>query len=161
MDAKTRIRQLMDERNWSEYRLAIASSLSQSTVANIFNRNTTPSVSTLESICAGFGITLAQFFAEGDMVELTQEQREMFAAWSSLTKDQKDVLRQLTCEKPASRADAGFSFSGNRLSSACWSRAGRRRDSRPPRCSPTIPASASRRAGGRGWWSRPHCTWWT
>ena len=95
MDAKARIRQLMDERNWSEYRLAIASGLSQSTVANIFNRNTTPSVATLESICAGFGITLAQFFAEGDMVELTQEQREMFAAWSSLTKDQKDVLRQL------------------------------------------------------------------
>ena len=95
MDAKTRIRQLMDERNWSEYRLAIASGLSQSTVANIFNRNTTPSVATLESICAGFGITLAQFFAEGDMVELTQEQREMFAAWSSLTTDQKDVLRQL------------------------------------------------------------------
>lgn len=95
MDAKARIRELMDERGWSEYRLAIASGLSQSTVANIFNRNTTPSVSTLESICAGFGITLAQFFAEGNMVELTEEQREMFAAWSTLTKDQKDVLRQL------------------------------------------------------------------
>lgn len=95
MDAKVRIRELMDERGWSEYRLAIASGLSQSTVANIFNRNTTPSVSTLESICAGFGITLAQFFAEGNMVELTEEQREMFAAWSTLTKDQKDVLRQL------------------------------------------------------------------
>ncbi len=95
MDAKARIRELMDERNWSEYRLAIASGLSQSTVANIFNRNTTPSVATLESICAGFGITLAQFFAEGDMVELTDEQKEMFSAWSSLSKDQKDVLYQL------------------------------------------------------------------
>ena len=95
MDAKARIRELMAERKWSEYRLAIASGLSQSTVANIFNRNTTPSVATLESICAGFGITLAQFFAEGNMVELTEEQREMFAAWSSLSKDQKDVLRQL------------------------------------------------------------------
>lgn len=95
MDAKARIKELMAERNWSEYRLAIASGLSQSTVANIFNRNTTPSVATLESICAGFGITLAQFFAEGDMVELTEEQREMFAVWSSLSKDQKDVLRQL------------------------------------------------------------------
>ena len=95
MDARERIRQLMDERKWSEYRLAIASGLSQSTVANIFNRNTMPSVATLESICVGLGITLAQFFAEGDMVELTQEQREMFAAWSSLSKDQKDVLRQL------------------------------------------------------------------
>lgn len=95
MDAKARIRELMAERNWSEYRLAIASGLSQSTVANIFNRNTTPSVATLESICAGFGITLAQFFAEGDMVELTEEQREMFSAWSSLSKDQKKVLSEL------------------------------------------------------------------
>ena len=95
MDARERIRQLMAEREWSEYRLAIASGLSQSTVANIFNRNTMPSVATLESICAGLGITLSQFFAEGDMVELTQEQMEMFAAWSSLSRDQKDVLRQL------------------------------------------------------------------
>ena len=95
MDAKARIRELMAERKWSEYRLAIASGLSQSTVANIFNRNTTPSIATLESICAGFGITLAQFFAEGNMVELTEEQKEMFSAWSSLSKDQKDVLRQL------------------------------------------------------------------
>ena len=95
MDAKARIRELMAERKWSEYRLAIASGLSQSTVANIFNRNTTPSIATLESICAGFGITLAQFFAEGDMVELTEDQKEMFSAWSSLSKDQKDVLRQL------------------------------------------------------------------
>lgn len=95
MDAKARIKELMAERNWSEYRLAIASGLSQSTVANIFNRNTTPSVATLESICAGFGITLAQFFAEGDMVELTEEQKDMFSAWSSLSKDQKEVLNQL------------------------------------------------------------------
>lgn len=95
MDAKARIKELMAERNWSEYRLAIASGLSQSTVANIFNRNTTPSVATLESICAGFGISLAQFFAEGDMVELTEEQKEMFCAWSSLSKAQKDVLNQL------------------------------------------------------------------
>jgi len=95
MDAKARIKELMEERGWSEYRLAIASGLSQSTVANIFNRNTTPSVATLESICNGFGITLAQFFAEGDMVELTEEQKEMFAAWSALTREQKDVLEQL------------------------------------------------------------------
>ena len=97
MDAKARIKELMAERNWSEYRLAIASGLSQSTVANIFNRNTTPSVTTLESICAGFGITLAQFFAEGEMVELTPEQKELFRAWSMLTKEQKEALEHLIC----------------------------------------------------------------
>ena len=95
MDAKARIKELMEERGWSEYRLAIASGLSQSTVANIFNRNTTSSVATLESICNGFGITLAQFFAEGDMVELTEEQKEMFAARSAPTREQKDMLAQL------------------------------------------------------------------
>jgi hypothetical protein len=29
------------------------------------------------------------------MVELTAEQKEMFSAWSSLSKDQKEVLNQL------------------------------------------------------------------
>ncbi len=95
MDTKQRIRNLMEERQWSEYRLAIASGLSQSTIANIFRRNTTPSVSTLESICSGFGITLAQFFAEGELVELTTEQKDMFLAWSTLSKPQKEVLQQL------------------------------------------------------------------
>ena len=95
MDAKARIKELMKERNWSEYRLAIASGLSQSTVANIFNRNTTPSVATLESICCGFGISMAQFFAEGDMVELTSEQKEMFKAWSSLSKEEKAAISHL------------------------------------------------------------------
>jgi len=95
MDAKARIRQLMEERQWSEYRLAIASGLSQSTIANIFNRNTTPSISTLESICKGFGITLAQFFSEGDAVELSEEQRQMFADWCALSAEEKDALAHL------------------------------------------------------------------
>ena len=95
MNAKLRIRELMAERQWSEYRLALESGLSQSTISNIFSRNTTPSIPTLESICKAFGITLAQFFAEGDWVELTSEQLEMFRAWSSLTPAQKEVIRQL------------------------------------------------------------------
>ena len=95
MDAKQRIRELMAQRQWSEYRLAIASGLSQSTIANIFIRNTTPSITTLESICSAFGITLAQFFSDGEMVELTPEQREMFSAWSSLSTHQKEALSHL------------------------------------------------------------------
>lgn len=95
MDAKQRIRELMAQRQWSEYRLAIASGLSQSTITNIFSRNTTPSIATLESICSAFGITLAQFFSEGEMVELTPEQREMFSAWSSLSTHQKEALSHL------------------------------------------------------------------
>ena len=95
LDARKKIRELMDERGWTEYRLAIASGLSQSTISNIFNRNTLPSLATLESICAGFGITMAQFFAEGKLVELTEEQQRMFDMWSSLSKKQKETLAAL------------------------------------------------------------------
>jgi len=77
-----------------DYRLP-AVGLSQSTIANIFKRNTTPSIATLESICEGFDISLAQFFAEGSMVELNPEQQQMFSAWSSLTKPQKEALNHL------------------------------------------------------------------
>ena len=90
-----RIRQLMDERGWTEYRLAKESKLSQSTIANLFKRNTIPSVATLEAICSGFGITLAQFFSEGNIVELTDEQMELFDRWVSLTGEQKLLLLEL------------------------------------------------------------------
>ena len=95
MDARERIRSLMQERGWSEYRLAIASGLSQSTVANIINRNTTPSVTTLESICNGFGITLSQFFSESNLVELTADQKQLFDAWKSLSVEQKQLVFDL------------------------------------------------------------------
>ena len=66
---------MMDERGWSEYRLAKECGVSQSTISNIFNRNYQPSISSLESICRSFGITLSQFFAEGRLVELTEDQK--------------------------------------------------------------------------------------
>ena len=66
MDTKARITELMIRHGWSEYRLAKESGLSQSTISNMFSRNTMPSISTLEVICDAFGLTLAQFFSEGE-----------------------------------------------------------------------------------------------
>ena len=87
-----KLRQLTDERGWTEYRLAKECGLSESTIANIFRRNTTPSVSTPEAICRGFGITLSQFFAEGEMLEMTPEVSELVSQWITLTPDQKRVI---------------------------------------------------------------------
>lgn len=89
MDTLERLRQLLNDRNWTEYRLAKESGLSDSTIKNIYKRNTQPTIDTLEAICHGFGITLAQFFAEGDMVELTPELKELFDNWLALTSEQK------------------------------------------------------------------------
>lgn len=95
MDTHERLRQLMRERGWSEYRLSKECGLSESTLANIFRRNTVPSISTLESICSGFGITLSQFFADNDMAELTPELKELFENWVGLTAEQKAVTLQI------------------------------------------------------------------
>jgi len=95
MDVLSRLKQLLSERGWTEYRLSKECGLSQTTVGNIFRRNTLPSIATLEAICEGFHITLSQFFAEDEMVELTPELKELFDAWANLTSDQKEAIRLL------------------------------------------------------------------
>lgn len=95
MDTHERLRQLLNERGWSEYKLAKRCGLSESTVANIFRRNTVPSIAALETICSGFGITMSQFFAEGDMVEITPELKELFDNWVNLTPEQKKAANQM------------------------------------------------------------------
>lgn len=95
MDTHERLRQLLNERGWSEYKLAKRCGLSESTVANIFRRNTVPSIATLETICSGFGITMSQFFAEGDMIEITPELKELFENWVNLAPEQKKAANQM------------------------------------------------------------------
>ena len=57
--------------------------------------NTVPSIATLETICSGFGITMSQFFAEGDMIEITPELKELFENWVNLTPEQKKAANQM------------------------------------------------------------------
>ncbi|MGE9940510.1 helix-turn-helix domain-containing protein [Bariatricus sp. SGI.161] len=99
MDVIKRIDELMKERQWSDYKLAIESGLSSSTIANIHRRNTVPSISTLEAICSAFGITLAQFFSENTLnVQLNTEQIELFNLWICLTENQKLIIYDLIKE---------------------------------------------------------------
>ena len=71
------------------------SGLSHTTLANVFKRNTVPSISTLQAICKGFGITLSQFFAKGEMVEMTPELKELFDGWVNLNPEQKAAVQQM------------------------------------------------------------------
>lgn len=95
MDTNERLRRLLDERGWTEYRLAKQCGLSHSTIANIYRRNTVPSIATLDVICRGFGITLSQFFADGEMVELTPDLKSVFDCWVNLTPTQKSAALQM------------------------------------------------------------------
>lgn len=96
MNTNERLRKMLNDRGWTEYRLARKCGLSQSTITNIFKRNTVPSVATLESICKGFGITLSQFFAEEkEVVELTPDLKVVFDYWVNLSPYQKSIALQL------------------------------------------------------------------
>lgn len=91
MDTIARIKTLLNERGWTPYRLAKEAGLPDATIGNIFRRNTMPTLPTLEAVCNAFGITLSQFFAEGDMVEMSPELKELFDCWVNLTSQQKDA----------------------------------------------------------------------
>ena len=97
MDVVNRLRILLEERGWSEYRLAQVAGLNQSTITNIYRRNTVPTIATLEAICHAFGITLSQFFAESesDLVEVTPELKELLDAWVPLTQEQRNIVLQV------------------------------------------------------------------
>ena len=54
-----------------------------------------PSLDSLEKICSSFGITLSQFFADNDMVELTPDLKVIFEEWKVLSLAQKEAVLQM------------------------------------------------------------------
>jgi len=95
MDTPARIQQLLRERGWTAYRLSQRCGLAQSTIGGILRRNSVPSLGTLEAICGGFGITMSQFFSEGDMVQLTPDMKELIDCWVCLTPGQRSAAIQV------------------------------------------------------------------
>lgn len=96
MDILNRIKELQTERGWSNYALAKKSGLHENSLNNLFRLNNQPTFSTLEAICSAFGITLSQFFAEGNkLVSLSKEQYELLKVWDTLSHEQKTALLAL------------------------------------------------------------------
>ena len=84
MDATEKIKEMMKQRGWSAYKLAKKSGLSETTIANLIRRNTVPSIPTVEAICNGFGISLSQFFSDGETIEVSSEYKPLIDCWSAL-----------------------------------------------------------------------------
>lgn len=85
-----------EERGWTEYQLAERSGLPQSTISSWYRKNMIPTIPSLEKICAAFGITLSQLFAEGNApVSLTKSQRRLLERWSRLDEEQQQIIFSL------------------------------------------------------------------
>lgn len=65
----------------------------QSTISSWYRKNMISIIPSLEKICAAFGITLSQLFAEDDApVSLTASQQKLLERWSRLSDDQQTVI---------------------------------------------------------------------
>ncbi len=96
MDVLQKIRELLEEREWSIYRLAQVSGINPSTLGNLFTRNNVPTIPTLERICEALGISLSEFFSEGSTLPSEKRLDErMEKKWASLTPAQKQLILEL------------------------------------------------------------------
>ena len=97
MDVLKKINKMRLERNWSIYRLSVKSGISQSTLTNMFNRETLPSITTLECICNAFGVTMSDFFAEDMVSDSQNSEQELLTLYRALSeKTKKSVISLLS-----------------------------------------------------------------
>ena len=94
----SKIQELLDERNWSLYKLAKESNIPYSSLNSLFVKDNQPTVSTLEKICNGFNITLSEFFAENtpyrnDIPNITEDEKIVLNVFRTLSnKDKQKYL---------------------------------------------------------------------
>lgn len=92
-----KIKKLLEERNWSLYRLAKESEIPYSSLNSLFQKNNQPTVSTLEKICAGFHITMAEFFSDdtpfrNETYDFTKEELTLIEDFRNLNKRDHQLL---------------------------------------------------------------------
>ena len=68
-----KITSLCEKRDISKYRLSQLSGISQPSLGRIIAQENLPSLITLEKICTALGVTLSQFFQEGNSENLTEK----------------------------------------------------------------------------------------
>ena len=91
-----KITSLCEKRDISKYRLSQLSGIYQSSLGRIMAQENLPSLITLEKICAALGVTLSQFFQEGNSENLTEKQKEVLRIWNNLsTNEQETVMSML------------------------------------------------------------------
>lgn len=92
-DIRATINKYRENKGWTEYQLAQAADLPQSTISSWYGKNMLPSLSSLEKICNAFGITMSQLLAEDDEpVSLTETQKKLLEAWAGLTDEQQAIV---------------------------------------------------------------------
>lgn len=96
MDVIKRIEQLRNDRGWTKYRLAEEAMLTYSTLSAIYARSTPPKIEILEMLCDAFGVTLAQFFTEGEAAEpVSADEKQLLELYRAQSGTKKKSILNL------------------------------------------------------------------
>lgn len=96
MDVLEKISDLLEKRKWSVYKLAKVGDIPTSTLSNMFNKSTCPTIATLELICKALDISLSEFFAEEESTDqLSPREQLLIQAWRAQTEQRKQAIFEL------------------------------------------------------------------
>lgn len=98
MDVLKRLKNIMNEKGISEYKLSKLSNVPQSTINSMFHKYNNPTIYTLESLCKGLDITMSEFFRQDkDSIEVTNDTKLMILLqeWNQLNMSQNNALLNL------------------------------------------------------------------
>ena len=85
MDIHGKITKLRKERGWSLSKLAKEAGIPETTVYNWYNeKHFTPSRDKIEDVCATFGISVAQFYADVDTDELSEQEIRLLEIFNKI-----------------------------------------------------------------------------
>lgn len=88
-----RIEELYRKKGYTQYRLAKKSGIHQSSLSTLMNRKSTPNIFTLDKICKGLDVTIAQFFTPSEEYpDLTDEENAVLNMFDSMNDFQKALL---------------------------------------------------------------------
>ena len=93
MTVREKLLALLQTRGWSFYRLAKESGVAWSTIRNMFERGTDPTLSTLEALCAGLGVSLVELLQDDS--QTPDAPAELLEAWQKLSEKNRQLALEL------------------------------------------------------------------
>lgn len=84
-----KIDKMRSDRGWTVYRLSQETGVPDQTINKWFYKNAMITIPSLLKVCETFSITLAEFFSDNKVVELSPKVVKLYDMWCVLTSDEK------------------------------------------------------------------------
>ena len=100
-DVLSKIKEILDTREWSLYKLAKESGIPYSSLTSLYQNNNQPTLVTLEKLCNGLHITLGEFFSDDTPYReikdsYTEDERDLIDEYRKLRRGNKKVLLEIS-----------------------------------------------------------------